>query len=103
METEVETIIAQLCGCIDTGTLSKYGKNSRVEDVEKRQNKKWSPQKTPFFIFNISFLQFFNQFLSGKMYAALYGAQVESKFICNFLILVTAVVHLERDSEFRFQ
>ena len=25
METEVETIIAQLCGCIDTGTLSKYG------------------------------------------------------------------------------
>ena len=41
VETEVETIIAQLCGCIDTGTLSKYGKNSRVEDVEKRQNKKY--------------------------------------------------------------
>ena len=37
METEVETIIAQLCGCIDTGTLSKYGKNSRVEDVKKRK------------------------------------------------------------------
>ena len=37
VETEVETIIAQLCGCIDTGTLSKYGKNSRVEDVKKRR------------------------------------------------------------------
>ena len=39
METEVETIIAQLCGCIDTGTLSKYGKNSRVEDVENKRKK----------------------------------------------------------------
>ena len=33
----MENIITQLCGCIDTGTLSKYGKNSRVEDVKKRR------------------------------------------------------------------
>ena len=53
VETEVETIIAQLCGCIDTGTLSKYGKNSRVEDVKKRRGEMTLPN-------NINFDEVFN-------------------------------------------
>lgn len=37
------------------------------------------------------------------MDTALDCAKVQSKFICNFLVFVSAVMHLERYSEFRFK
>ena len=52
-----------------------------------------------FFVF--LFLQFVNQFLSGKMYTAFYCSKVKAKLICYLLILVAVVVHLERNAEFR--
>ena len=49
------------------------------------------------------FLYLFHEFLPGKVYPAFYGSKVKPQLICNFLVFVTAVVHLERNSEFRFK
>ena len=59
----------------------------------------------PPYFFGSTILSFYllHQFLSGKMDSAFYCAKVQAKFICNLLVFVAAVVHLERYPEFRLQ
>ena len=94
VETEVENIIAQLCGCIDTGTLSKYGKYSKIKDVEKRKDKieidtsKWVQKDIDNFNLvsdNLNSLALFACSFIGTKYTY-GGASIEGGFDCSAFV-----------------
>ena len=96
----------QFCRCLHFG-LSNLHADIPEKVLYKRVIKKTQPTGWVFFcvlsdLYDL-FLYLFNKFLSGKMDSALNGAKVETQFICNLLVLVTAVMHLERYSEFWLQ